>query len=408
MNPRRVVGLAALVLSVAVILLLTLPPGPSTEAVPSPMCLRCGDTPLRDTLLNVLFFVPFGAAVAATGWRGPRAALAGFLLSAMIELLQAFVPGRVSSLRDVLANGLGALSGYLVMSHAAALVAPSRRAAAWLGTGALLGAVAGLGFTSWALRPSLPDDLYYGQWSPRFAWRPVFYGTVRSATIGGLPLPQGPERERGTLRREMIEGTRLTVAVIPGTPRPGAAPVVAVVDGHRREIATLMLRRDEAIFRSRSNASQLGLRTPAVALARAVAGDTNATWTITGLREPGRLAVTSVGPDGHSRSRVLQLSPGLGWYLTLPTPTGAGPEVPWLSGLWLAFCFFPTSYWWASVGGWTGRALLMSGVVVALFLFPALADVSPGPWWEWLGALAAALLGWAVAQRQLPRVTARA
>lgn len=404
-GPRRL-ALVALGLFVAAVLVLTLPGAPSADARPSIMCVRCGDTPLRDTLLNILFFVPFGALVAAAGYRGAGPAAAGLLFSFAIEVSQIFIPGRVSSLRDVLANGLGALSGYLVVSHAAGLMAPSRRVALLLGNGALLGAVAGLAFTSWALRPHLPDDVYYGQWSPRFAWRPVFQGKLLSATLGELTLPQGPEREAGTLRRQMLPGTRLTAVLVPGAPRPGAAPVAAVVDGHRREIATLLLRRDEVIFRSRSNASRLGLRTPAVALAGAVAGDTGGQWMVAAQRLPGALVLRSTGPGGTERATLLRLSPAMGWYLTLPTPTGAGPEVPWISALWIAFCFFPAAYWLASAGGWASRILLLAGMFAALVVIPRLLDVSPSPWWEWGGAVLAVVAGWAVARRQREGVRA--
>lgn len=364
------------------------------------MCIRCSDAPLRDTLLNILFFVPFGALVAAAGYRGRRAALAGFALSFAVEVAQMFIPGRVSSLRDVMANGLGGLSGYLVISHAASLIAPRRRTAMWLGSAALVGATAGLGLTAWALRPNLPDDTYHGQWSPRHSWRPAFQGTLRSAMVGSLVLPRGPERETGTLRSELLREPRLTVMVVPGEPRPGSATVAAVVDGRRREIIALMLRRDEAILRSRSNASLLGLRTPAVALAHAVAGDTSAAWTIEGQRTQGALVLTATGPGATQRRTILHLSPGFGWYLALPTPTGAGPEVPYISALWILFCFFPAAYWLASVGGWAGRVLLLAGVFTSLLVAPKLLEVSVSPWWEWLGAIAAALLGWVVARRQ--------
>jgi len=71
---------------------------------------------LKDGLLNVLFFVPVGLLVAwRRGWRGVGLALGvGLLLSLGIEIAQAYIPGRDSSLLDVAANSLGAAIGGLL------------------------------------------------------------------------------------------------------------------------------------------------------------------------------------------------------------------------------------------------------------------------------------------------------
>jgi len=65
---------------------------------------------------NVLMFVPIGlfGALALTGrrWLIVPATFAG---SAIIEIVQALtLPGRVGTVRDVIANGLGAIIGYLI------------------------------------------------------------------------------------------------------------------------------------------------------------------------------------------------------------------------------------------------------------------------------------------------------
>lgn len=80
---------------------------------------------VADILLNVLLFVPFGVFAAAPGSgsrrrRAARAALAGALLSAAIEVAQGLLPGRFPSLADILANGLGAwLGARLILAWAA-------------------------------------------------------------------------------------------------------------------------------------------------------------------------------------------------------------------------------------------------------------------------------------------------
>ena len=73
---------------------------------------------LRDVAVNVALYVPFGAA-AALAWtrkhgRGASAAVAvllGTALSASIEMLQIYVPGRQCSLLDVATNIIGAAAG---------------------------------------------------------------------------------------------------------------------------------------------------------------------------------------------------------------------------------------------------------------------------------------------------------
>lgn len=80
---------------------------------------------MRDIPLNVLLFIPLGFGLAGTMERRqltgdePRSAVGrgrflamALLLSAALETVQLFMPDRVPSVADVLANGLGAMAGY--------------------------------------------------------------------------------------------------------------------------------------------------------------------------------------------------------------------------------------------------------------------------------------------------------
>lgn len=76
-----------------------------------------------DIVLNVLAYIPFGAMIAGFRLRAHRreesapwhawtwATLAGLLLSALMETLQAFLPVRVSSPLDLMTNASGAAIG---------------------------------------------------------------------------------------------------------------------------------------------------------------------------------------------------------------------------------------------------------------------------------------------------------
>jgi len=75
-------------------------------------------TTLFDVLLNVIAYMPLGLLAARHFARGRSVAsgialavAAGIALSVTMELLQLFVPGRVTSLPDVAANAAGTLAG---------------------------------------------------------------------------------------------------------------------------------------------------------------------------------------------------------------------------------------------------------------------------------------------------------
>jgi len=82
-----------------------------------------------EAVSNVVMFVPFGVlGVVLLGDARRRWALrwvvlavvgAGFALSGAIETAQLWIPGRVSTLQDVLLNGLGGLLGAAVGAWAA-------------------------------------------------------------------------------------------------------------------------------------------------------------------------------------------------------------------------------------------------------------------------------------------------
>jgi VanZ family protein len=72
-----------------------------------------------DVFLNFYFFLPLGllAGIRFRDRQGMLASLIGaILLSLSVELAQAHIPGRYSSLRDVALNSLGAASG-IVLAH---------------------------------------------------------------------------------------------------------------------------------------------------------------------------------------------------------------------------------------------------------------------------------------------------
>ena len=74
--------------------------------------------------LNVLLLVPFALLLARAFqlWRGPRrfvlpTVVLGCMGSMVIEVGQLFVPGRTTSITDVLANSAGVVIAVKIMSH---------------------------------------------------------------------------------------------------------------------------------------------------------------------------------------------------------------------------------------------------------------------------------------------------
>lgn len=69
-----------------------------------------------DAVANLLLFVPFGAVLCLRGWPLRRAAAMGIVFSASIELAQLVIPGRTTSLDDVICNTLGTALGWAVVA----------------------------------------------------------------------------------------------------------------------------------------------------------------------------------------------------------------------------------------------------------------------------------------------------
>jgi glycopeptide antibiotics resistance protein len=105
----------ALGLSILLIAVVTLTPRAEYTAPRFDWRLTSNPRGLVESLLNIVLFLPFGAAMRWLRLRLPWAILLGFLLSLAVELLQRFViPGREGELQDLITNTLGALLGWLI------------------------------------------------------------------------------------------------------------------------------------------------------------------------------------------------------------------------------------------------------------------------------------------------------
>lgn len=83
---------------------------------------------LADALLQLLYYLPFGAALVALGHRLPRAVLAAAAVALALELLQLCVPTRVPETTDAVTAALGAWLGALAWREGQRALAPPPRA----------------------------------------------------------------------------------------------------------------------------------------------------------------------------------------------------------------------------------------------------------------------------------------
>ncbi len=399
MTNQRRSRAAAVVPATGVVLALTLWPEPLSLTYEGPAfwCLGCGMQPLTDFLLNVALFLPLGLALCSWFGRWGNAVLIGSAVSLVIELLQFIVPGRDPSVRDVIANTIGTAIGALIWIRRAELLRPGPQLALRYGSIAAIGAVLTLGASYALLQPSVPAGTYFGQWAPRFRDRAFFDGQLLTATLQGQRVPQGPESTPGELQRQLAEGSLvLDAQLIPATPSWAFAPIVAIVDDQRREIAALGQLKSDAVFRARTRAASLGLATPAIRIRGAL--EATDTIVLGGVRSRGTLAVSTL-EGGTTRHATMRLSPGLGWMLLLPGERPAGDVAPWLSGLWLLLLILPGAYW-LSLTGRIGAVLTYAALVgLVLVALPQMGNGAMAPWWELLGAGTGMLTGWRLARR---------
>lgn len=359
---RRIRLLTAV--AAAVVLAVTLLPGRPSPASPGGACLVCGHFAATDFLLNVALFVPLGFAPALRRrWPalGLWLALAG--LSGAIEAVQLLLPGRYSSLSDVVANAAGAGLGILLarsrgrwLPGGGAPVAPAFRVAA--------GGAAGLAFlaTALVLQPSLPRSTWYGQWAPELGHYETYGGEVREVRIGDRPLPPARLAARESVRSELRAGVPVEVAFAGGPAPDGVAPVFAIYDDGQREVLMVGADGGDLVLRVRRRAADLRLKAPQVRLPGAAP-------------EPGREAVaraalrdgTACLESGPAGTCDALAAPGRGWSL-LFGPAPRSLPARGLDAAFAALLLVPLGLWWRrDRAGLAGAGLAAAGVALATF-----------------------------------------
>jgi hypothetical protein len=331
------------------ILVATLTPIPrqaAQVALTGPFCLACGDGGVADFILNIALFLPLGAALAAAGFRARTVVLLGLALSAGVEVLQfGVIPGRDAALGDILANTAGTALGWGLAGQVGRLLRPSPGAAALLASGWALVALVGTIGAMPLMEPSLPNEVWYGQWAaagPEPEW---FEGEVLSVELGGRPLPHWRIRDWAERREQLLtaDGLELGAEIVSGASTGEPLRIVAVA-GDNGRFATLTQTGRDLHWGVRLRASELGLRAPGTVLYGGLPGTAGDTIAVGGTYA-NRLATVQVRRGDQVTEIEARFGWQDGWRLLLGTEKADRPVELVLTGLWLLGLWGPSLGW---------------------------------------------------------------
>lgn len=336
--------------------------GPELTGHSSFTCLwACGEQTSRDAVLNILLFIPLGATLRT--WLGSRRAWWLSLASTCgIELIQHLsLPGRDPSLRDILANSLGAMIGIVLVRRWRTLVFPLPPRSRRLALLAMLLWMVVVAGTAVAARPRLPDTEYWGQWAHAMGGFQPWRGRLLSLEIDGVPVPDGPMPDWERSRRALLSDSGvISLTMVSGPTPTGTALIASVSDSRQHEVVLVMQRGRDLLFRIRTGLQAAEFRGQTVRLRNFPGQATGDTVRVRAGVVRGRWLLAAE-TSGAAAVVQLPLSPGLLWTGLWPFQLLLGASTPILNGLWLGALLFPSGYWLA-------RSSSRPGPVVALVL----------------------------------------
>ena len=255
------------VAGISCIAILTLSPQYAATKPPPSLCLLCGERSVLDAILNVLLFIPFGMGMRLAGISRRRAFAIGLVTTITVELLQLWIPGRDTSLGDVLTNSLGGFIGIICADIWRVIVFPSRRAASRLAGGWTLLWVLVLAVSAELAHISLPSTTVWGTWRPELLHQDYFAGKVLAATAAGLPTPYAINGASAEVRRRLSSDSVVVRATIVGGIRSDPiAAIASVYDYRRSQIFMLGERKGNLIFSIRMRTADARVATPDIRL----------------------------------------------------------------------------------------------------------------------------------------------
>jgi len=337
-----------------------------------------------------------------------------FALSALIETAQlGLIPGRDASIGDVIMNTLGGVVGFALGRYAGVLVRPSPRRALTLSVCWCILWLATQTITSYALAPTLPESVYYGEIARQLGHFELFRGRVVHANVGAIRIPDTQLENSAKIRALLSRGGLLEATVIPAGPTHGIAPIIRLADDEQREIILLAQDDDKVLFGVRTGADVLRVRPPLFELGGAFPITSVGTDTVAIAANffagAALLRAKSDSTRGESQIRV---SGSLGWTLLLPfqwfIQGTVGERL--LGWMWMGLLLLPLAYW--GFGALRprrkqvvamGLAAAISAIVIGLVLVPRVFGEGVAPLSDWLACMVGLLTGVALASN-LPTV----
>lgn len=360
---------------------------------PTPLfCIVCGSLGGVDVLLNVVLFIPLGAALRAAGLGRGRGVLAGLVATLIVETLQATViPGRDAALGDVVMNTLGTLVGFELARTWRVWLLPDRRTAVRLATAA---SVAWLGILATTLQLMRPAAPVVGSLAidprPASEFLEPFEGEVLSLALNGRPLDatNGAEIDAEDYSGPVLDVTLRTT----GNSRTTTGAIVRISEvSSDNEFAMLARRSDAVTFRPRTRGMDLRLRGPLLELPGVFPATDSGTTTDVHVRAV-RTGWTLRAEASNGASSRTDLRASHGWTLIAPFAVALDRRTDWPSAAWMAALSLPLGLWVAAaLSARSAGRLLAAFALIAPSGLVGIPMLFGAPWSTWSDVAGVAL-----------------
>ncbi len=381
--------LALVALNLLLLAAVTLRPSSDNASFISPTCILCGERGSADLILNIVLFVPLGAALGHLGWRRLKVGLAALLIAAAIELAQVVIPGRSPTLRDIAMNATGAWLGAALLQ--ALWSAPRARWAPPLAWVAAACGVLAIAATGWVMQPAVKRNGWYGHLAPRLAHLEPFAGRIERVQLGREVMRHGYLRQVDAVHRAVAAQQPIRIDGIAGPRTTRLAGLFVISDEEFEEMLLIGQQGHDLILRERRRASILRLFEPELRIERFFASLPEGTPFRLEVRFAPTHACATLS-DAASATCTVRIPASSAWTLLLWRRFWSDNVRAVFGFLTLATLFFPAGLCAAALS-WTARAALTAASAIGVWGAARSFDLAAPTFGEMSGLLAGLLLG---------------